>query len=463
MLTRQTLRDDDMAMFDPSYVEAQREQEERLKREREDAIYASRIAGQSGFVSSTPVINSKLSTSSKMVGARPQASASRHNQAVKSSDMTNAHVSHASSFTGRSLPWKNASNSIVKGEPQTPPVDQPSGFSSTTFGGTTGTHEVRPSASRYSEFMPMSTPTMPGAYIEDSATDSDLEIIDSSAFRDNGRQKSTASRSTNVYGQQNQFYSPNTLNFGETALGHTSTSLQNSLFGNSRAVPTLPTNSANGMGHNGQLNGYNSSAMPPWATGSTNAMNNIAQVGMQNSAVPAWARSGNLNRSSRMNTAPQGSFMNSTPSINSAFNSSNNSMALQSQSLSNPYAGSMHSAHPGTRMHSVGSNYTINSIPKYGKDQTIFNSLQGSMTGNMGTFPDLELDFDSFNSSSTFTPEMTYKMEHVINDPRKTEKEIKDLLDNIKSDVEIPLEDRVGTPEGMKYGLVSPDSGPLNL
>jgi len=40
-----------------------------------------------------------------------------------------------------------------------------------------------------------------------------------------------------------------------------------------------------------------------------------------------------------------------------------------------------------------------------------------------------------------------------INDPRKTAEEIKDLLENIRPDVEIPKEDREGTPDGLKYPL----------
>jgi hypothetical protein len=40
-----------------------------------------------------------------------------------------------------------------------------------------------------------------------------------------------------------------------------------------------------------------------------------------------------------------------------------------------------------------------------------------------------------------------------VNDPRKTEDEIKKLLENIRPDTEIPAEDREGTPTGLKYSL----------
>jgi len=40
-----------------------------------------------------------------------------------------------------------------------------------------------------------------------------------------------------------------------------------------------------------------------------------------------------------------------------------------------------------------------------------------------------------------------------VNNPRRTAQEIQDLLENIRPDVDIPKEDREGTPEGLKYAL----------
>jgi hypothetical protein len=40
-----------------------------------------------------------------------------------------------------------------------------------------------------------------------------------------------------------------------------------------------------------------------------------------------------------------------------------------------------------------------------------------------------------------------------VNNPRRTAQEIQDLLENIRPDVEIPKEDREGTPAGLKYAL----------
>jgi hypothetical protein len=50
---------------------------------------------------------------------------------------------------------------------------------------------------------------------------------------------------------------------------------------------------------------------------------------------------------------------------------------------------------------------------------------------------------------------MSNHIDHIMNDPRKTGDEIKTLLENIKPDLDLPPEEREGTPDGMKYPLVS--------
>jgi hypothetical protein len=61
-----------------------------------------------------------------------------------------------------------------------------------------------------------------------------------------------------------------------------------------------------------------------------------------------------------------------------------------------------------------------------------------------------------YNSTfpTPFTNEMANRVEYIMNDPRKTSQEIQELLQNIKTEVEIPQENREGTPEGLKYPLV---------
>jgi len=49
------------------------------------------------------------------------------------------------------------------------------------------------------------------------------------------------------------------------------------------------------------------------------------------------------------------------------------------------------------------------------------------------------------------------QLDYIVNDPRKTNEEIKALLEHIKPDVDITPENREGTPEGLRYPLVSFD------
>jgi hypothetical protein len=53
-----------------------------------------------------------------------------------------------------------------------------------------------------------------------------------------------------------------------------------------------------------------------------------------------------------------------------------------------------------------------------------------------------------------FDGRMAEQADYIMNDPRKTTQEIKELLENIRPDVELPPEDREGTPDGLVYGLV---------
>jgi hypothetical protein len=60
---------------------------------------------------------------------------------------------------------------------------------------------------------------------------------------------------------------------------------------------------------------------------------------------------------------------------------------------------------------------------------------------------------DMFNHP--FNERMAGQLDYIMNDPRKTDEEIKALIENIRPDADLPAEDREGTPEGLKYPLVS--------
>ena len=54
-----------------------------------------------------------------------------------------------------------------------------------------------------------------------------------------------------------------------------------------------------------------------------------------------------------------------------------------------------------------------------------------------------------------FDANMAGQLDYIMNDPRKTNQEIKELLENIRPDADLPPEDREGTPDGLVYPLVS--------
>lgn len=49
--------------------------------------------------------------------------------------------------------------------------------------------------------------------------------------------------------------------------------------------------------------------------------------------------------------------------------------------------------------------------------------------------------------------DMQEQVGYIVNDPRKNAQEIQDLLENIRPDVDIPPEDREGTPDALVYPL----------
>ncbi|TEY40756.1 hypothetical protein BOTCAL_0423g00060 [Botryotinia calthae] len=371
--------DDDIVMFDPAFTERQKQEEQKFQRERKDAEFASSLAESSIPVSNTLMVSSKPSAFHRIFGGHPgglsQASTSRNIQAAKSSVVPNTRDTHNSDSSSRSLPWKKGSSSSLKAEPRTSSHTQPSpsGFIGWGSGDTTVKGEPRTSfytrpsppgfvdwgsdgtigVHREQPFTAMNSNSMPGAYIDDAASDSSLEIIDSSAFKDNGRQKSTVSKTANYY------------NF--------------SMNGTSSAMAYNNTNSSGAYPFD-----YSNSTMPLTVPGSI--------------------------------------------------------------------TGSMHSSHPQTSMHGLGSAFNIDSMSEYGMGPTDFNSLRGTVN-NIRNFSDVESNLSLLPTPFAYTPQMTEQMEHVINDPRKTEREIKDLLENIKAEIEIPLEDREGTPEGLRYPL----------
>lgn len=106
----------------------------------------------------------------------------------------------------------------------------------------------------------------------------------------------------------------------------------------------------------------------------------------------------------------------------------------------------MHNAGPGL-------GYTMNGSASgtfgngYNSQPNPFQVPGGSY--GLNTFSPLE----HFNRPTDLA--MGDQYDYIMNDPRKTNDEIKTLLENIRPDVDLPLEDREGTPDGLVYPLVS--------
>ncbi|KAF7909511.1 uncharacterized protein EAF01_003229 [Botrytis porri] len=476
--------DDDMIMFDPTFTERQKQEVQKFERERQDAEFANSLANSNSPVSNTPIASSKPSAFSRLFGGHSgsvsQASASRDIQTAKSSAMSNTCSIHNSGSSSRSLPWKKGSSASFTDGPQTSPYAQPSpsGFVSWGSGGTTvnaeprtssyaqpspsgfvgwgsgdtsGMHQERSFTATNSNLMPFPELTMPGTYIDDAASDSSLEIIDPSAFKDNGRQKATTSRTTHYYGHPGPIYSSETRALGDIAIGRSNTSLQ--------GVASLPSWAENSPSVMGNPNG-NISDASAWMTGNDAiGMNHESRVGEQNSHSAPWQRDQPFSPYNGINSDYKDFPMNGTPSA-MAYDNTNPSDAYligysrSTMPLTVPgsVTGSMHISHPQNSMHGPGPGFNIDSMSGHSMGSTNFNSLRG-MVRIRGNISDVESNLGFPSPSFAYTPQMTERMEHVINDPRKTEQEIKDLLDNIKAEIEIPLEDREGTPEGLRYPL----------
>ena len=286
------LRDDEFAAFDREFFQSQKAAEEQIEhqkeREKQDAEFARSLQND-GFAVMNPPSTSGPSAFNRNAG-RPQASSSSytntpsssaHNafdrmsgvrHASSSSAMASNNRENAHSASARKLPpgWNNGASSqrpgfsSVKSEPKlmTPGIKAESSFGSyptQRAGNTSGMNPFAPvkSEQKYA---------ITGAFQDDSsaASDSDIEIISPSAFRDNGRHPATSS---GAFGTQRQLpsFSPEAMTAGDAALRRleqsaTNTALQQAMYGkqqrpswmHNQSYPALPSGSS-----------MNSSGYPP--------------------------------------------------------------------------------------------------------------------------------------------------------------------------------------------------------
>lgn len=225
-----------------------------------------------------------------------------------------------------------------------------------------------------------STPLeMPGAFRESSSdpSDSDIEIIPASAFRDNGRHQPVP---------QLNPYTPSPYGYN---------------------VPHNPTQA--------------SSQRPTFTPAAQIAGNAGLQRALYGSQqLPDWTTSDIL--------------------------ASQNGMGDPS-TFGNLFGGNY------SQSYDPGLGYTVNGYqPVYGGDMQPFNNGGPSfdplseMINRAGgqNFGELQ-DYLKLSNPS--------QLDYIMNDPRKTNEEIKALLENIRPDEDLPPEDREGTPEGLVYPL----------
>lgn len=63
-------------------------------------------------------------------------------------------------------------------------------------------------------------------------------------------------------------------------------------------------------------------------------------------------------------------------------------------------------------------------------------------------------NFDELQGYLNLDDRYRGQLDYIVNDPRKSHQEIKELLENIRPDADVAPEDREGTPDGLKYPLV---------
>ncbi|KAH6675016.1 P-loop containing nucleoside triphosphate hydrolase protein [Halenospora varia] len=249
---------------------------------------------------------------------------------------------------------------------------------------------------------------MPGSFQEDSsdANDSDIEIIPASAFRDNGRHQNYSRP-----GFLSEYQIPGQAQ-GNDAL-HTAM--------------------------------YGSASIPDWAS-SVSASQNSPYTSSMNSAGPSGMGMG-----MGMNVYGGGILPNSSSLVNGG--------------PSNPF-GTLNS------LNNIGMypGYSVNGLPPGPGFANPSNNVPDSMMANSYVYTSETQPLESFadiiqrtgssfenttgyNNPYSFNEQMQEQANYIINDPRKTNDEIKELLENIRPDLDLPAENREGTPEGMTYGL----------
>lgn len=85
--------------------------------------------------------------------------------------------------------------------------------------------------------------------------------------------------------------------------------------------------------------------------------------------------------------------------------------------------------------------------------QGLFNAGQESLSSIINRLPSYDPTTMVDVDGNPFSPGMMDDLDDYVHDPRKTEQELKELFLNISKGIDIPKENREGTPTQLKYGL----------
>lgn len=390
--------DDDFPALDEDFFMKQQSiQEDRIKRERADAEMARRMQEENSpptvsVASSSRNLANAPSAFDRIRGFRPGHSSSSQRFSTGP---------EYSAPTGRKLPWSSDSitpraikSEGIKAE-RNPDSNRP-GFaayasSSNPFKTKTEENYLNIKA----EFQNAKKPMTDGFIDADFTDDSDIEVIDATSFQDNGRYNPSPQSSMAAY--NNPFSRPNFSPESQTA-------------GNAALRRTQQSSGNEAL----RIAMFGKTAVPNWMHGSMssgpspNSVGNVYNVGQ-------------------------------APGLNPFMQPANDSV----YGAANPNGvGSMPGAWPSVGMPGPsGLGYTMDRFPPQ-NDQ--LNRLYGGANSSYMPMP------DQFGNMSDA---MADQFDYIVNDPRKTNEEIKALLENIRPDIELPAEDREGTPEGLVYPL----------
>jgi hypothetical protein len=420
----------------------QKAEEERIKREQLDEEFARSFQERSAHSWMDPPTTNTISAFDRMSGIPPRPSSS-------TPSMTSGHTQIGKSGA-RKLPWATPSSAplgtkSVKSEPRSMTSGIKSEAPSTSLEG------FASYASMQNKSVPSfktesSSHVMPGSFrdVFDLDSDSDIEIIPASEYHDNGRHTHTPTMkqnngsSSNVYGTQQlkleqPKFSPEAQISGNAALRRLGQSasndaLQMAMYGKQQGPKDWMNKSSSAA----------SSIMNPFGPGPSSITGSSSFAGGY--VYPS-------------------AYSNGMGSMLGAYSNGMGSM----NAMPGGYPGSIHSGLPGLPDLGYGLNNANGAMAGFGMSQaglsqTFGGAPQSSSPDELGDI--IRRAGNNYNEISDYlnldtrNGALANQLDYIMNDPRKTNQEIKELLENIRPDVDLPPEDREGTPEGLVYPLV---------